>query len=379
MIFSFYKRKTGLLFKTCFLLYNSIMKTIKTIREEYHLSKDQLTQFLLEQNYIKESENIDLLECPESLEKLISSHLSAIKHIALRNKYTSIDEYKAPLMIPMTYTILGIDHFVVLDTETTGLYRNDEVIELSVLDELGHELYHSLFHPQKKMAREAIRITGMDNAYLKNQPYFKDEWETIKNVIGTRRILGHNIQYDYRIMLATAQRYHMNTQEIKYLFNDMIDSIELIKRYIKTPSYKLKDLIRLFGVEESQRHRASYDCLQTLQVLRKVERYLIERTGSKERINMDTIRQAVLLSYKLGKSIEDISIFFGISTNETADLIIEAYHKEHDFDLQIDSEVESKILFLKNNCSKEEFKNKALKYAKEYEIKLIIAKNKCFK
>ena len=159
----------------------------------------------------------------------------------------------------------------------------------------------------------------------------------------------------------------------------MIDSIELIKRYIKTPSYKLKDLIRLFGIEESQRHRASYDCLQTLQVLRKVERYLIERTGSKERINMDTIRQAVLLSYKLGKSIEDISIFFGISTNETADLIIEAYHKEHDFDLQIDSEVESKILFLKNNCSKEEFKNKALKYAKEYEIKLIIAKNKCFK
>ena len=187
MIFSFYKRKTGLLFKTCFLLYNSIMKTIKTIREEYHLSKDQLTQFLLEQNYIKEPENIDLLECPESLEKLISSPLSAIKHIALRNKYTSIDEYKAPLMIPMTYTILGIDHFVVLDTETTGLYRNDEVIELSVLDELGHELYHSLFHPQKKMAREAIRITGMDNAYLKNQPYFKNEWETIKNVIGTRR------------------------------------------------------------------------------------------------------------------------------------------------------------------------------------------------
>jgi DNA polymerase III epsilon subunit-like protein len=365
--------------------------TLKELNKNYHFEKSKLRQWLIDEKIIDKTDESDIydLEVDEDLANKIKEHVYAIKDTKVRRKFQGIDEYVAPKMIPMPFRILNIDNFVVLDTETTGLYKDDEVIELSVIDERGRELYHSLFKPEKKMGEAALRVTGLDNPMLENEPLFKDEWPKIKKAVGKKKILGHNIGYDYRITLATAKRYGINENEVKALFRDYIDSKEIAKKYLRSRSYKLAYLCKKLGITESQKHRATYDCLQTLQMLRRLERKLLnegatkdtdvydERLEEQEEVLMEAIKEAVVAGYKANKSIEDLSIFYGLSLEETTDLIIEAAKKQG-FVLRVDRDQEEAVLFIVRsyqNLPFEKLVKKVKKYANEQELKLILAKN----
>lgn len=365
--------------------------TLRELNKDYRFEKQKLRQWLIDEQIIDKEDDSDIydLEVDEALEKKIQDNVYAIKDTVVRRKFQGIDEYVAPKMIPMPFRVLNISNFVVLDTETTGLYKDDEVIELSVIDELGRELYHSLFKPEKKMGEAALRVTGLDNPMLENEPLFKDEWKNIKQAVGEKKILGHNISYDYRITLATAKRYGINENEVKSLFHDCIDSKEIAKKYLRSRSYKLAYLCKKLGITESQKHRATYDCLQTLQMLRRLERKLLnegatkdttvydEYEEAKEERFMEATKEAVIAGYKANKSIEDLSIFYGLSLKETTDLIIEA-SKKQGFALRVDKDQEEAVLFIVRSYKGlpfEKLVKKVKKYANEQELKLIMAKN----
>lgn len=361
------------------------MKTLREINQEYHFEKERLKQWLINKE-IDTPEDIYDLVCDQSLEAFIKNEEYVIRHIPIRKKYQLVDEYEAPKLIPMPFEILNLHDCVILDTETTGLYKDDEVVELSILDMLGHELYHSLFKPQKKMGKAAIRVTGLDHEQLRHEPLFKDEWRKIKKAIGKKRIIGHNVSFDYRIILATALRYGIEESEVKRLFYNMIDSKEIAKKYIQTSSYKLEDLCRLFHINDPQKHRATYDCLMTLQMLRALENELINKGITKESLLYDPIvikkekermnnrNKAILYSYKAEKSITDISLFFGVSCDEIVNLIIEEYKKEA-FPLPIDKEVEDKVIFLtRGKKTLEECLLATSKYVPSYLVKLVVLK-----
>jgi DNA polymerase III epsilon subunit-like protein len=361
------------------------MKTLREINQEYHFEKERLRQWLINKEIDAPEEIYDLV-CDQMLEDYIKEEQYVIRHTPIRKKYQLVDEYEAPELIPMPFTILNIHDCVILDTETTGLYKDDEIVELSVLDMLGHELYHSLFKPEKKMGKAAIRVTGLDHEQLAHEPLFKDEWRKIKKAIGKKRIIGHNVAFDYRITVATALRYGIEESEVKRLFYNMIDSKEIAKKYIKTSSYKLEDLCRLFHITDPQKHRATYDCLMTLQMLRALENHLINRGITKESLVYDPLvikkekeimnnrNKAIIYSYKAEKSITDISLFFGVSCDEIVDIIIEEYKKE-EFVLHVDKEIEEKVIFLtRGKQTLEECLQATGKYVPSYLVKLVLLK-----
>lgn len=78
------------------------------------------------------------------------------------------------------YRYLGISDFVILDTETTGMCREDEVIELAVLDMDGCVLYHGYFDPDTDMNPFAQRVHGIRKESLAGKPKFPEEWEKKK-------------------------------------------------------------------------------------------------------------------------------------------------------------------------------------------------------
>lgn len=364
--------------------------TLKEINEDYHFDKARLRQWLIEQGFVEAQDHKDIytIECDEEMRQMIEDNQHVIRHTVVRKKFNTIDEYKAPDMIPMEFRILNLHDFVILDTETTGLYKDDEVIELSIIDTLGRELYHSLFKPQKKMGKAAIRVTGLDYEILKDEPSFQEEWPKIKKVIGQKKICGHNITYDERIMCASARRYGINEQEVKILFRDKIDSAQVVAHYYKSRSYKLSYLCKKFGIVEPQKHRATYDCLQTLQLLRALEHKLVNEGASvhcnsydpsqleEEERRMEALKQAALYGYKAGKSIEDLSIFYGLSEDEITTLIIEAYHQGN-CEITVSKQVEENVLFILKSLPEptlDAMLKKAQKYATKNEIRLIMAK-----
>lgn len=363
---------------------------LKEVNQAYHFDKQRLKTWLINNDIIPKDFNEDIytIECDTELIMKIDQEKYTITHTPIRAKFRKVDDYTPPHLIPMTFTVLNIDNFVVLDTETTGLYKDDEVIELSIIDKLGNELYHSLFKPEKKVGKAALRVTGLDNPLLANEPLFKDEWSKIKKAIGHHRILGHNITYDERITLATAKRYGIDEMEVRKLFDNKIDSRDIARKYLKSRSYKLSYLCKKLGINEKQKHRATYDCLQTLEMLRALETRLLNSDYSKDIIVYDEdrirseqamekdVEKAIIYGYKAHKSIEDLSIFYGVSRKDITTLIITAYQKG-ECSIYVNPQTEEKVLFILRSMKEPDVETmiqKCQKYAKDYEVRLILAK-----
>lgn len=175
------------------------------------------------------------------------------------------------------YENLGIADFVVLDTETTGMSRGDEVIELALVDMDGTVLYESTFEPEVIINPFASRVNGFYNSDLEGAPLFKGEWENIKSAIGGKKLLGHNLSFDKRLIAQTLRRYDLDPTEVDSLFQDYYDSQYIAKRHLVAKSYSLENLAHQVGVTRPESHRAADDCLMTLEFLSKLEQILEDK------------------------------------------------------------------------------------------------------
>lgn len=169
------------------------------------------------------------------------------------------------------YKYLGLEDFVVIDTETTGLDKDDEIIELSVVSSEKEELYHSTFMPEKDINPFAAKVNHFSKEKLKGSPVFCDEWENIRKVVNGRRVLGHNIQFDKRLVIQTLEKYGMDPKEGEELFRQTYDSKDIAKKHIRSKSYSLNNLTTLIGITREEQHNSTDDCVMTIEFLERLE------------------------------------------------------------------------------------------------------------
>lgn len=168
------------------------------------------------------------------------------------------------------------ENTVILDTETTGLANDDEVIEIAVIDTQGSVLLNTLVKPTKPMSanNEASRIHGITNTDLSNAPSWCEVQEQLLNVISGKHVLIYNAAFDTRLMNQTA--YLNDYYEVEYS-----RAVCLMKLYsqwfarfhggdIKT-RHKLVDAAAFCGVAVKNAHRALDDCLISLGVLQYMQ------------------------------------------------------------------------------------------------------------
>ena len=82
--------------------------------------------------------------------------------------------------------ILSQKHrYVLLDTETTGLYRNDVILQIGIINLDGNELINSLVKPTKikRISPDATAIHGISMADLVEAPTFAELVPQIEEVI----------------------------------------------------------------------------------------------------------------------------------------------------------------------------------------------------
>ena len=66
---------------------------------------------------------------------------------------------------------------IILDTETTGLsVANDRVIELGCVELINRKItgndLHIYFNPEQKSTKDALKVHGMTNKFLRDKPKF---------------------------------------------------------------------------------------------------------------------------------------------------------------------------------------------------------------
>ncbi len=179
------------------------------------------------------------------------------------------------------YPYLGLDKFLIMDTETTGLGDDDEIIELALLNQDGEKLYHNYFYPSKEVEPGAAEVNHLTQDVLAKLGAvdFVDEADKIMSIIKTVGlpfasqdnipVLGHNLKFDVKMFNQTCQKYGVNVDE--GLFKGYKDSMTIAKEWLKSASYSLNNLTTLIGITREEQHNAADDCLMTKEFLDRLE------------------------------------------------------------------------------------------------------------
>ena len=111
-----------------------------------------------------------------------------------------IDRRKACLWA--TALLADRHRVVVLDTETTGFKKNDEIVQISIMDLDGKDLCTTLVAMTKRKAvpREASSVHGIKKADLDGMPTYASLSPMLKRVLRGKRIVAYNAEFDLRMM-----------------------------------------------------------------------------------------------------------------------------------------------------------------------------------
>lgn len=229
----------------------------------YAVYPDNFAQYLSSNRAVIEQMESEIKQKKEQeKQSIISGKNERMNQAALRQ--FQISKFKK-LAIP--------DNAVVIDTETTGLSGNDEVVELAIVDLAGNVLYNGMFRPWVPMGEEARKVNNISDEMLVASPDFSSGFQNICNILYNRPVIAHNVAFDAKLLKQTADR-HMGAGAGDYL-NSMIpyyiDSKKIAKEFLNVKSFSLDPLCQMLGMEGSEAHRAVDDCNWVIWLLNALE------------------------------------------------------------------------------------------------------------
>jgi DNA polymerase III epsilon subunit-like protein len=163
---------------------------------------------------------------------------------------------------------------VYLDTETTGLEKTDEIVEIAVVDKNGVVLIDTLVKPKKPIPYAASAIHHITNEMVKDSPAFPEIWPAIQEFILGRPIGMYNADFDTRLLRQSMEIYNERIQQknvafdIMKIFSDFRGIMDPRRKTMRR--YRLEDAGRYFGIPMPNSHRALDDTLLTRAVLHAI-------------------------------------------------------------------------------------------------------------
>ncbi len=163
---------------------------------------------------------------------------------------------------------------VYLDTETTGLGTNDEIIEISIIDNAGQVAFESLVRPSQPIPTDATSIHGIRDADVQGARPWPIVWQQVRQVLSGRLVVIYNQEFDIRLMKQSHARYRMP-------WTAQIDAFDLLKLYAEFRGewdpqrrgyryHSLENAGRHSGISLPNTHRATDDTLLTRALLQYI-------------------------------------------------------------------------------------------------------------
>ena len=160
-----------------------------------------------------------------------------------------------------------IKMYAIIDTETSGgKYNEEKIIEIAIIIYDGKNIidtFTTLIKPSVKVDYFVQKLTGIKNSDLVDKKTFKDYAELISNLVSNKIIVGHNVEYDYRIL-----KNELETCNIKFS-SETICTIKMSKeKYNALKYYNLNYLCNYFNIKLKNHHRAYDDAFATLELFK---------------------------------------------------------------------------------------------------------------
>lgn len=177
--------------------------------------------------------------------------------------------------------------FCVLDLETTGGDRNNDVItEIGAIKVRGGQClgtFQTLVNPGRAIPPSITIITGISDAMVIPAPRIEHVLPTLLEFCGEAVIVGHNVRFDVGFLNAALTRSNRPT-----LPNIAVDTLALARRLVRdeVPDCRLGTLASRFRLDHQPSHRALDDALATADLLH----LLLERASSLGVLGLDDLQ-----------------------------------------------------------------------------------------
>jgi len=183
------------------------------------------------------------------------------------NEATNITQNKA---IELARQIMA-QKPVYIDTETTGLEKDAEVVEISIIDSDGSLLFTSLVKPSLPIPMAAQRVHHIQNSEVATAPAWPILWPRIRSFLYGRPVAAYNAPFDYRMMQQSHARYRLpwrdtlNMVDVLPVYSDYRGTWDPVRRSMKF--FKLEEAGAFFKIPLLNEHRSEADALLVRAVL----------------------------------------------------------------------------------------------------------------
>jgi DNA polymerase-3 subunit epsilon len=184
--------------------------------------------------------------------------------------------------------------FCVIDLETTGGNRNDDMItEIGAVKVRGGECvgtFQTLVNPGRAIPPQITVLTGLTDVLVAGAPRIEAVLGSLVDFIGDAVIVGHNVGFDVGFLRAAFRR-----AERPPLAGTVVDTVALARRLVRdeVPDCRLGTLASRLRLDHRPSHRALDDALATADLLH----LLIERAAGLGVLGLDDL---VMLSKLAG-------------------------------------------------------------------------------
>jgi len=180
--------------------------------------------------------------------------------------------------------------YVMLDTETTGLspQSGDRMVEIGAVEVnqraiQSHVKFHQLINPCRSIPDVVVRIHGIDDAKVKNQPTFPEVADEFLAFIEGATLVIHNAPFDLGFIM-----YELSLAGLPNIGNiPVIDSLVMARKRHPHQRNSLDALCDRYGVARG--HRVFHGALLDAELLAEV--YLAMTGGNQFSLSMDAVAQ----------------------------------------------------------------------------------------
>jgi DNA polymerase-3 subunit epsilon len=161
--------------------------------------------------------------------------------------------------------LLRRKNWVILDTETTGTFEFDEIVQVAILSSDGKTLLDTLVRPTQPIPLDATAIHGITNDDVKDAPLFPEVYEKIEKIIHGNTLVIYNARFDVRLIQQSLAKHNLLPigLDLDYVDCAMLMYSAWVGDLWPYGGYKWQKL-------ESGDHTALGDCRATLKLIKKM-------------------------------------------------------------------------------------------------------------
>lgn len=185
-------------------------------------------------------------------------------------------------------------HFVVFDTETTGLFpsKGDEIISIAAVCVSGGEMdearaYSRLVNPGMTIPPQSIRFHGITDDMVADEEAIGDVLPDFREFVGDGVLVAHNAAFDMKFL-------RLKEEASGIAFPNLVLDTLLLSVFLEHESHNhsLDAISERMGITVEGRHTALGDAVATAKVLLK----MLDRLEAR---GLTTLRQVVDASAKI--------------------------------------------------------------------------------